>query len=380
MRRRAAAKAAATAQFDDSLVQAGAEDAAGGQLVDTSEQAGPVSSMMYSPSQLDAAGDVDPIAEADVYLAYGRDQQAEEILREALRLHPDRLPLRVKLLEVLAQRQDKTSFEREATELLAMTSGEGPEWEAGRAMGAQLDPANPLYQSAASPAAAAPAPEPDVALDLDLGALTPEPEPAAEPEPEFVAAEEPTEQAEDMLSFPTETIDAAPEPTEPAVDAAPVEPPVAAPEPAATDDMGLDFDLDLTSGLAAQAPALDAAPAPAVTASEGLDFDIELEDDAPAAVEATETPSTLPADIQDLSLDLPVEAAPAIGPDLGDLSQIEVSEGVSTDNPLETKLSLAREFEAIGDVEGARSLAEEVESEASGDLQARARAFLAQLA
>jgi hypothetical protein len=41
--------------------------------------------MSYSLSQLDAIGDVDPVAEADVYLAYGRDLQAEEILKEAMR-------------------------------------------------------------------------------------------------------------------------------------------------------------------------------------------------------------------------------------------------------------------------------------------------------
>ena len=45
--------------------------------------------MVYSPSQLDAAGDVDPVAEADVYLAYGRDLQAEEILKEAAASQPD---------------------------------------------------------------------------------------------------------------------------------------------------------------------------------------------------------------------------------------------------------------------------------------------------
>ena len=49
-------------------------------------------------------------------------------------------------------------------------------------------------------------------------------------------------------------------------------------------------------------------------------------------------------------------------------------------DPLETKLSLAEEFQAIGDTEGARSLAEEVRDEASGELKARAEAFLSSLA
>ena len=58
----------------------------GGQRVDTRDGASTTSSasssLNYSLSQLDAIGDVDPVAEADVYLAYGRDLQAEEILKK----------------------------------------------------------------------------------------------------------------------------------------------------------------------------------------------------------------------------------------------------------------------------------------------------------
>jgi pilus assembly protein FimV len=51
----------------------------------------------------------------------------------------------------------------------------------------------------------------------------------------------------------------------------------------------------------------------------------------------------------------------------------------SGDDPLATKLALAEEFSAIGDPDGARSLAEEVRNEASGDLKGRAERFLAEL-
>jgi pilus assembly protein FimV len=61
------------------------------------------------------------------------------------------------------------------------------------------------------------------------------------------------------------------------------------------------------------------------------------------------------------------------------MAGFELDETLGDSDPLETKLSLAREFQAIGDTEGARSLAEEVEAEASGEMKARARAFLAQL-
>ncbi|MDV7392371.1 peptidoglycan-binding protein, partial [Arthrospira platensis SPKY1] len=131
-----------------------------GQTVDTSEDA-PVSSMMYSPSQLDAGGDVDPVAEADVYLAYGRDKQAEEILLESIRLHPDRLPVRLKLLEIYAQRNDIPSFNALAATVQDLTEGMGPEWQQAREMGLRVDPANPLYLSAAeSFPTAGPATEP----------------------------------------------------------------------------------------------------------------------------------------------------------------------------------------------------------------------------
>jgi pilus assembly protein FimV len=48
-------------------------------------------------------------------------------------------------------------------------------------------------------------------------------------------------------------------------------------------------------------------------------------------------------------------------------------------DPLATKFALAQEFNAIGDPDGARSLAEEVLAEASGDLRTRAQKFLAEI-
>ena len=85
--------------------------ASGGQRIDTNEGGATGSSMVYSPSQLDAAGDVDPVAEADVYLAYGRDLQAEEILKEAMRTTPQRVAIHSKLLEIYSKRRDTKAFE-----------------------------------------------------------------------------------------------------------------------------------------------------------------------------------------------------------------------------------------------------------------------------
>ena len=111
--------------------------ASGGQRIDTRDAGGSSSSMTYSLSQLDAIGDVDPVAEADVYLAYGRDLQAEEILKEAMRSNPERLAIRTKLLEVYAKRRDTKGFELLATQLYALTRGEGEDWAKAQELGAR---------------------------------------------------------------------------------------------------------------------------------------------------------------------------------------------------------------------------------------------------
>jgi pilus assembly protein FimV len=67
-------------------------------------------------------------------------------------------------------------------------------------------------------------------------------------------------------------------------------------------------------------------------------------------------------------LDQPSTQAPEFTPAGGD-----------ADSPLATKLALAEEFNAIGDADGARSLAEEVLAEASGDLKSRAQRLLAEI-
>lgn len=114
------------------------------------------------PPNLPAAGQpdttgVDAVAEADVYIAYGRDEQAEEILLDALRDHPERNALRLKLLEIHAARKDVPKFGVLASELRLRTGGQGAEWEQAAQLGQILDPGNPLYRSPSGVAAAAPA-------------------------------------------------------------------------------------------------------------------------------------------------------------------------------------------------------------------------------
>ena len=121
------------------------------------------------------AEEVDPIAEADVYMAYGRDAQAEEILKEALAKDANRAAVHAKLLEIYAHRKDAKAFEQTALKLKNITNGAGPEWDKAASLGKSIDPQNGLYAGAAggeAAAAAAAAPAASAAaptLDFDLG-------------------------------------------------------------------------------------------------------------------------------------------------------------------------------------------------------------------
>lgn len=362
----------------------------GGQSVDTNEVVAEGSSMMYSPSQLDAGGDVDPVAEADVYLAYGRDLQAEEILKEALRVNPKRLAIYTKLLEIYAKRRDAKAFEVVASDLFGLTGGQGAEWESVSARGRELDPTNPLYQPGGKPAMLADAPtgfQPSqppgmvhtqpfapaaaaagaaaagVDLDLDFSLDdAPAPAPAAEAAPAANGGD---------MSLDFSLPDVEPEP-----------PAAAAPPPLPEPLFELSAaDLELTPPAPEPLPV---AEAPAVTdvADLSLDFDFA---DPPAAATAAPPAPPVQADLDPVATirddghllefdtgEVPLEAA--TGDALSPLDDIP-----DGGDPLETKLSLAAEFMAIGDLEGARSLAEEVAEQATGRLKDKAKAFLADL-
>ena len=297
----------------------------GGQRVDTNDASvNSSSSMVYSPSQLDAGDDVDPVAEADVYLAYGRDLQAEEILKEALRNHPSRAAIHQKLLEIYAKRRDVKNFTVIAKEAYKVTGGSGPEWEQICELGRSIDPGNETYQPGGEPPASAPAP---------------------------------------LQAAPSSSSYTSTQPVRQAAVAA-----VAAPVGASS---GMDLDLDLDFSLdeaesRAPVPSASTMPAPIATApGKGMAFDApSLPQISSPAAPAAAADNMMNFDMGGLSLDL---GTPSVEP------------GTDSDDPLGTKLALADEFKAIGDTDGARALIEEIIAEASGDMKARAQKALAQL-
>jgi pilus assembly protein FimV len=85
------------------------------------------------------------ITDADVYIAYGMYQEAEQGLKEAIARHPERQDYQVKLLEVYHGAQDLLAFDALAGKLHDQ-GGFGAElWERVVAMGRKISPANYLY-------------------------------------------------------------------------------------------------------------------------------------------------------------------------------------------------------------------------------------------
>ncbi len=309
----------------------------GGQRIDTRDAAaGPASSVSYSMSQLDAIGDVDPVAEADVYLAYGRDLQAEEILKEAMRGNPERLAIRSKLLEVYAKRRDAKGFELLAQQLFSLTRGEGEDWAKAQELGAQIDPGNALYQPGGQPE-----------LPLDRNARPVEPLGASTI-------------AQSVLPSPSHFGEIA------------MTTAVTAPPAGADVDIDLDVDLDLDLGVP---PTNSAAPPGVPEATQPMPAPTPFE---PSAPQPRHDPN-LDFDLANISLDLDAVApsAPAEAPGEGDSEALGLSEAIDdSKDPFERKLELADEFRQIGDTDGARDLLREVIAQTSGAIQAKAQNIL----
>lgn len=273
--------------------------------------------------------EVDPLAEAEVYLTYRRDGQAEEVLKEALAKTPNRPEIYLKLLEIYGARKDRVAFEGAARKLQAL-AGSTPMWEKAMEMGRSLDPANPLYGGSGGATAdvdevfdiTAPptAIERSVDVDLDLDSLGTR---KAQP-----AAEETRWQPQ---------------------------------SPAGVEASGLDFDIS------AGVPAGAEEPSSGETSlSSGMpSFDLSLLDKSMTSDRKTASPETSTRLDFDFSLDLDQDSAPA-APGGKDAHWQEVA----------TKFDLAKAYKEMGDKEGARDILQEVLREGDEQQQKEARALL----
>lgn len=95
--------------------------------------------------------DADAIAEAEVYIAHGREAQAEEILKDAIAKEPTRYKLHLKLLEIYAARNDPSAFGAVSGELYSTLGASDPVWAKVAEMGHKMEPDNPLYDISSAP-------------------------------------------------------------------------------------------------------------------------------------------------------------------------------------------------------------------------------------
>ncbi len=86
--------------------------------------------------------EVDPLAEAEIYLAYGRGAQAEQTLRDAIGRTPERNELKIKLLEVYQTLGQKEQFDRLTQELSEVLEPDSPEWANVSALGGTSESSN----------------------------------------------------------------------------------------------------------------------------------------------------------------------------------------------------------------------------------------------
>ncbi|MGH8660568.1 MAG: FimV/HubP family polar landmark protein [Burkholderiales bacterium] len=303
---------------------------------------------------LSSVEDVDPLQEAEVYMQYGRDGQAEEILKEALARNPRREDVQLKLLEVYAGRKDRDAFGRIAANLSALTGGAGANWLKAAAMGFALDPSNRLYEAGRDVSATVVRPVGTASdIDLDLGGAV-GPRISTDVMLDAGAVEAATvvtntsilgtgasaagEKRLPDLRIPDFTLEVPPAGTVSEAD-------IALESGASGRGSNvIDFQIELPK--AEDPVTTSAAPVPASGADAGLDFQLE-------------------------GFDLSLGAAPKTVPASGE------KDGQWHD--VQTKFDLAKAYQEMGDRDGAREILREVIKEGDAEQKAQATKLLESL-
>lgn len=359
----------------------------------------------FSPSEVNAlrdeSGEVDPISEADVYIAYGRYQQAEDLLQQAMKQDPDRLSLKHKLLEVYYATRNTDNFNALAQGMVEsgqdIADQEG--WSRVCDMGRELEAGNPLYAEADQERSSLV----DADVDAEGGMDIPDDEMSELASDLLDETLDDVETEEELLG---ETVD------EPSLDLEDLK------ELEGLDDLddeslslddleSLDLDLSAAEQTVAEAaePAsdLDVETLELPSMEEPLkpvnDLDSE-QAEVEAQLEEVSGLSSLDGDLGQLTEDLAVESVSASAGDStldqpisideafdkdveSDVSELDIASLTpeSADGgAVATKLDLAKAFVEMGDGEGARDILEEVLKEGSNEQREAAEKLLADIA
>ena len=266
--------------------------------------------------------EVDPLTESEIYLAYGRSSQAEQTLRDAIARTPERIELKLKLLEVLQVLGQKEAFGELAGELrqiVAEGSSEQAHLEKLILDAAQIGGNDSV--EIVRPALSGDSPG---AVNESPDEVTPEPEPVS---------------------------------TAPAID----------------DDIV--FELDVGTEKEAT-PIVQTAESAAESLGDGTpaDFsDLELELEFPAGNTLTNGPRA-----EEVSMAAPGEAGKA--DPAAALSDSDPDQSESADSEERTQLELANAYLEMGDPAAAREILTALAHSRDSDIQERAKALLETLA
>ncbi len=236
----------------------------------------------------------DALAEADIYIAYGRFPQAIDLLKAAIAVEPANVEYRVKLMEAAVEMADREEFQQQYADLQLI--GDEPALRRGRELLEAVDGGEVWLEDL---------PEPSITED-DIAAAAAAAAPAATPEPVV----EEVDLGEEDFGFDDEQV---------------------SPEDTATGlDDGLEHDsLDLDID--------DLSPADDLEAAEDLELDADLSldlDDDLAADADTDAESDTSAELDiDLEIDdAAAEPAPASDPQqLAELDEFDLDSTESAD-------------------------------------------------
>ena len=358
-----------------------------------------VTSQANEPSQSDI---VDPISEADLFLNFGRDVQAEEILKDALQNTPGNSQILLKLLGIYSNRKDANTFTEYARKL--QDSGDDAAWQQAVQMGRKLEPNNPMYggglgsiEDTGSATAQVPVFNPEAvtgsapkaqssALDFDFDQGSPSELSDNSLEQSIFGNGEATQVMSDEDRFATTMTE---------MDFDVTSDKTLSPEVAGGAGSGLDFDITSTN------PALPAEDSQENTAARSDDLAFEAPDSSALQPEPAKPAPEVPEPDDGglaFTLDFPVEEAaekpaPAATPASSSFADIslnfdEVAEpsASTTESKSEnwedvaTKLDLAKAYQEMGDASGAREILEEVMREGNAEQRESAQAIIEQLA
>jgi pilus assembly protein FimV len=336
----------------------------------------------------DETTEVDPTEEADVYIAYGRFEQAEQLLKLALEMEPNRLALQHKLLEVYFAARDAASFNQLFKDLKAAgkDSIDPSAWQRALRMGRQLDAGNPAYAAAGAAATAVAAGAAAAGADDLSSAL-------AEAQRELAAELERTSTQPPAAGRPdTSTVTPSRMTTESTFDEMDMG--------SVMNDLSLDlgtqdvpggaldkthpFNVDVAEVLKRAGEGLisalggDTTDAAALGLKEG-DTSQLLETELSLATDTDQYQEAMASGPDLANIELNLES-PLTGTAEQDTTLVHSDTTLELVDDVETKLDLARAYIELGDKDSARNLLDEVLQEGSDAQKATAQGMLGELA